>query len=220
MTTGLPSYASPWLHDLARVLARWIYRPAFRLRVHGTERVPRTGPVVVVANHISMIEPQLIFGILPRRSVFLVKRQLFHGSLGWALDRIGQLPVRRGDPDRASLLEAVRVLRGGGVVGVFPEGTRGDGDVENAEQGAAWLVRSSGAVVVPVAVRGTKPPADGRIRLRPRVDMLIGEPFQLVVPRGRQGLVDATEELRKELADVVRALDTWREAHGMERNEG
>jgi 1-acyl-sn-glycerol-3-phosphate acyltransferase len=118
------------------------------------------------------------------------------------------------------MFEAVRVLRGGGVLGVFPEGTRGEGDVDTAEQGAAWLVRSSGAVVVPIAVRGTKPPADGRIRLRPRVDMLVGEPFQLVVPRGRRGLVHATEELRKELAEVVFALDEWRDAHGMERDDG
>ncbi|SNR87202.1 1-acyl-sn-glycerol-3-phosphate acyltransferase [Haloechinothrix alba] len=220
MSTGLPSYAWPRLHDLARFLARWVYRPAFRIRVHGMSRVPRTGPVVVIANHSSMIEPQLIFGLLPRRSVFLVKQQLYHGLLGWSLHRIGQLPVRRGEPDSGPLLEARNVLRTGGVLGVFPEGSRGDGDVQNAELGAAWLVRTCSATVVPVAVRGTRPPDDGRRRLLPRVDILVGEPFSPAVGRGRTGLVEATEQLRVRLADTVGALDEWRVAQGMERNEG
>ncbi|MGH3433184.1 MAG: lysophospholipid acyltransferase family protein, partial [Thermocrispum sp.] len=105
--TGLPAGASPPLHDLARLIARYLYRPAYRVRVHRAERVPRSGPLVLVANHSSLIEPQLIFGLLPRRSVFLVKEEMFdglRGVSGFWLRRIGQLPVRRGQPDRTPLL--------------------------------------------------------------------------------------------------------------------
>lgn len=207
----LPPDALPRLHDLARLAAAHLHRPAFRTRVHHRDRVPRTGPVVLVANHSSLLEPQLIFGMLPRRSVFLVKSELFRGPLGRALRGIGQIPVRRGTPDRAPLMSAVRVLRGGGLVGVFPEGTRGAGDVSAAEQGAAWLVRTTGARVLPVASRGTHRPAGSPRRLRPVVDLLVGEPFDLEVGKGRTGLTRATETIRGRLADLVRELDERRQ---------
>jgi 1-acyl-sn-glycerol-3-phosphate acyltransferase len=139
------------LHEFGRLIGRYMYRPAFRIRVHHIENVPPAGPLVLVANHSTMIEPQLIFGMMPRRSVFLVKGELFKSIAGKGLRAIGQIPIRRGEPDRAPLLAAVGVLKGGGVIGVFPEGTRGEGDVLNAEQGAAWLVRQSAA---PAAGRG------------------------------------------------------------------
>ncbi|MEU6644325.1 lysophospholipid acyltransferase family protein [Saccharomonospora sp. NPDC046836] len=209
--TGLPPGAVPWLHEAGRVIARYLYRPAYRIRVAGLARVPRTGPVVLVANHSSMIEPQLIFGMLPRRSVFLVKDEMFAGPAGWGLRWIGQVPVRRGAPDRAALLAATRVLRGGGLIGVFPEGTRGAGDVATAQQGAAWLVRNSGAVVLPVAVRGTLRPAGRGRRFRPVVDILVDEPFTLDVGRGRAGLAEGTERIRTTLAALVEELDRQRE---------
>jgi 1-acyl-sn-glycerol-3-phosphate acyltransferase len=208
----LPEGASPRLHDFGRWIARWLYRPAYRIRVAGLSRVPASGPVVVVANHSTLIEPQVIFGVLPRRTVFLVKSELVSGVLGWLLVRIGQLAVRRGSPDRAALTAAVAVLRGGGVLGVFPEGTRGAGDVAHAEQGAAWLVRTTGAVVLPVATRGTLRPSGGGRRFRPKLDVLVGEPFQLTVQRGRTGLGEATEEIRRQLADLVHQLDEQRAA--------
>jgi 1-acyl-sn-glycerol-3-phosphate acyltransferase len=211
-TGELPAGTLPWLHDFGRWLATWLHRPGFRVRVHHADRVPRTGPVVLVANHSSMLEPQLIFGILPRRSVFLVKDELFGGLVGHGLRKIGQLAVRRGEADRRPLLAAVGILKAGGLIGVFPEGTRGEGDVQNAEKGAAWLVRSSGATVLPVACRGTKRPPGSRRRFRPVVDVLVGEPFSLTVGPGRSGLTKATEEIRVALADLVREVDQMRAA--------
>ncbi|MFD4253525.1 MULTISPECIES: lysophospholipid acyltransferase family protein [Amycolatopsis] len=211
---GLPDGASARLHDAARFVGTHLFKPAYRLRIRGLERVPKTGPVLVVANHSSMVEPQIIFGMLPRRSVFLVKEEMFTGAVGWFLRRIGQVPVRRGEPDRAPLLTTANVLKGGGLVAVFPEGTRGEGDVTSAERGAAWLVRASGAVVLPIAVRGTRRPAGSGRRFRPRVDILVGEPFPLEVGRGRAGLDEATGRLRDELAGLVRTLDEWRAAQG------
>ncbi|GAA4553773.1 lysophospholipid acyltransferase family protein [Amycolatopsis samaneae] len=214
---GLPEGARGGLHDAGRVFARYHLRSAFRIRVHGRERMPATGPVVVIANHSSYIEPQLLFGMLPRRSAFLVKEELFHAVGGWAgrfLTAIGQIPVKRGEVDRKPLMTASSVLKAGGVVGIFPEGTRGDGDVGAAERGAAWLVRASGATVLPIATRGTLKPADGRRRWRPRVDILVGEPFTPGIGKGRTGLDEGTEHLRGELAALVKTLDEWRAEHG------
>jgi 1-acyl-sn-glycerol-3-phosphate acyltransferase len=207
---ALPTGALPWLHDFALWLGKWIYRLPYRPRIVGRQRIPATGPVVLVANHTSFVEPQLIFGMQRRRAVFLVKSEMTRGVLGVLLRWLGQLSIRRGTPDRGPLMAAVEFLRAGGLVGIFPEGGRGDGDVLAAEQGAAWLVRSSDAVVVPVAVRGTNRPKGSGWRFRPVVDVLIGEPFTVSVERGRSGLATATEQIRVRLAGLVGELDERR----------
>src|SRR4051812_11056441 len=119
----LPEGASARLTDVARWIGTWWYRPVMRVRVHHRDRVPATGPVVLVANHSSLVDGPLLFGLLGRRAVFLVKNEMFTGAIGWWLRRIGQLSVLRGAPDRRALTGAVGVLRPGGPVGVFPGGT-------------------------------------------------------------------------------------------------
>jgi 1-acyl-sn-glycerol-3-phosphate acyltransferase len=96
------------------------------------------------------------------------------------------------------------------VVGVFPEGTRGSGEVAAAEHGAAWLARTSGATVLPVVARGTRRPEGSGRRWRPRVDVVVGEPLTIPAGGGRAGLAAATETLRTELAGMVRELDELR----------
>jgi 1-acyl-sn-glycerol-3-phosphate acyltransferase len=187
-----------------------MFRPFYRVHAHHLDRIPARGPVVVVANHSANVDGPLLFGLLGRRAVFWVKQEMFIGAAGWGLRRIGQLPVRRGEADRRPLTAATAVLRGGGLVGVFPEGTRGSGDVAAAQHGAAWLARTSGAVVLPVVSRGTRRPAGTGRRWRPRVDVLVGEPLTIPAGRGRTGLAAATETLRAELAGMVRELDELR----------
>ena len=209
MSTDLPPGAWPWFHDLARWVGTWLFVPLFRLHLHHGSRIPASGPVVLVANHSAFVDGPLLFGLIRRRAVFLVKQEMFDGPLGWALPRIGQLAVRRGAPDRRPIMAAVEVLRGGGLVAVFPEGTRGEGDVAAAQHGAAWLARTSGAVVVPVVCRGTRRPG-ARRRWRPRVDVLVGAPLGIPAGGGRAGLADATETVRAALAGMVRELDAIR----------
>jgi 1-acyl-sn-glycerol-3-phosphate acyltransferase len=204
----LPPGSWPWAHDLARWIGTWVFHPFYRLHLHHQERLPARGPVVVVANHSAFVDGPLLFGLMRRRAVFLVKHEMFAGAVGWALRRIGQVAVRRGEPDRRALMAAVAVLRGGGLICVFPEGTRGTGDVEAAQHGAAWLARASGAVVVPVVCRGTR--RVGRRRFRPRVDVLVGEPLDISGATGRAGLAAATETVRAALAGLVRELDDVR----------
>jgi 1-acyl-sn-glycerol-3-phosphate acyltransferase len=206
----LPSGAWPWLHDLARWIGSWLFRPFFRLQVHHRERIPDHGPVVMIANHSAAVDGPLLYGLLGRRAVFWVKQEMFTGLVGWGLRRIGQLPVRRGEADRRPVTAAVAVLRGDGLVGVFPEGTRGSGEVAAAQHGAAWLARTTGARVLPVACRGTRRPDGAGRRWRPRVDIVVGEPLTVPPGGGRAGLTAATETLRAELAGMVRELDELR----------
>ena len=207
MTSGLPSGTWPWLQGFTRWIGTWCFHVSYRLRVWHRERIPTTGPIVVAANHSAMVDGPLVYGLVGRRSSFLIKQEMFRGPLGWVLPRIGQLAVRRGEVDRAPLLAAIRLLRHGGVVVVFPEGTRGEGEVANAEQGAAWLARTGGARMLPVAIRGTRRPPGSNRRFRPRVDVLVGEPFAVPPGKGRAVLVAATDEMRNRLAALVTELD-------------
>lgn len=208
----LPPGTWAWLHRLAKWVGRWLFRPVVRVHVHHLDRIPTAGAVLLVANHSSMIDGPLLFGLLRRRSAFLVKQEMFRGPMGAGLVRIGQIPVRRGAVDRRPLTAALGVLRAGGVVGVFPEGTRGEGEVVAAHNGAAWLARTSGADVLPVVCRGTRRPVGRRRRLRPRVDVLVGEPLRIPAGGGRAGLTAGTETVRAELARMVRELDDVRSA--------
>jgi 1-acyl-sn-glycerol-3-phosphate acyltransferase len=209
-TGDLPAGSWPRTHDFARWIGTWVFRPVYRVRVHHRDRVPRQGPVVVVANHSAFVDGPLLFGLLGRRAVFLVKQEMFRGPVGWALPRIGQVAVRRGAAERRPLTQALSVLRGGGLVAVFPEGTRTGGEVAAAQHGAAWLARTGGAVVLPVVCRGTRRPAGERRRLRPRVDVLVGEPLNLTTGSGRAGLAAATEIIRAGLVGLVADLDELR----------
>jgi len=206
----LPPGSWPWLHAVALWLGTWIFLPFYRVHGHDLDRIPRTGAVVVVANHSAAVDGPLLFGLLRRLAVFLVKRELFVGPVGWGLVRIGQVPVRRGEPDRRPLTAALGVLRAGGLVAVFPEGTRGRGEVAAAQHGAAWLARTSGATVLPVVCRGTRRPDGARRRWRPRVDVVVGEPLEIPVGGGRAGLTAGTETVRARLARMVQQLDQLR----------
>lgn len=207
---SVPPGSWPWLFDLGRWIGRVPYAWQFRLRVRGRDRVPLSGGVVVVANHSSMADGPILFGALPRRVTFLIKQEMFKGVVGVLLCKIGQIPVKRGEADRTALTSALSVLKAGGVIGIFPEGTRGEGDVANAQNGAAWLARTGGAMVLPVACRGTYQ-AKG---FRPPVDVLIGEPFHLPDGKGRAALGVATEQVRDRLATLVAELDGLRTSEG------
>lgn len=214
MTESGPADLPPgtwlWLYRFGRWLFPWAMRLLVRRTVYGSEHVPASGPVVLVANHSSMLDGPVIVSVLARRPVFLIKEEMFAGPLGFLLRRVGQIPIRRDAVDRAPLLTALGVLRGGGLIGVFPEGTRGSGDVEQARNGAAWLARSGKAVLLPVACRGTLRPPGARRRWRPRVDVLVGEPLPVPAQPGRVGLAAATEQVRVALATLVDELDRLR----------
>lgn len=208
--TGSPEGTWPWLQGFTRWIGSWCFFLAYQLHIRHPERIPMSGPVVVVANHTAMVDGPLLYGVLGRRSSFLIKEEMFRGPFAWLLPRLGQLAVRRGARDRAPLLIAVRLLSCGGAVVVFPEGTRGEGNVTTAHHGATWIARTSGAMLLPVAIRGTRRPAGSGRRFRPRVDVLVGEPFTISADPSRAGLAAATEDMRTRLVALVAQLDAIR----------
>ncbi len=147
-------------------------------RVEGLERVPREGGFILVANHISWMDPPWIEFALGRAIRYMAKQEVFEAPvLGFLLRAIGCFPVRRGEADRRALVLALRVLEAGQPLGFFPEGHRSDdGTLIRAHSGVAFLALRSNARLLPVAVSGTPRARIGAFWRRDVV-IRIGAPF-------------------------------------------
>lgn len=139
----------------SRVVGWVLDHVMYRTTVTGRDNVPVSGPVIFAANHISFLDGPVMFGAAPRPMHILVKKEMFKGFLGKVLTAAGQLPVDRSG-DRAMLQLSKEVLDAGRCIGILPEGTRGGGDAGAISNGVAWLALNSKAVVVPVAILGTR----------------------------------------------------------------
>lgn len=200
------------LMRIARRPVRTLVRSHYRLRVHHADRVPSTGPVVLASNHIGVIDGPLLAVCAPRPVHALTKQEMFVGRAGRFLRRAGQVPLDRFHPDPGALRASLRVLRDGGVVGVFPEGRRGDGALRRFHHGAGYLALVAGAPVVPVILLGTREPGGGADSRPPRgseLHLVFGTPVWIEPqpwPR-TPGMVRQTSVLLRE-----RTLATLHEA--------
>ncbi len=125
-------------------------------RVFGLRHVPRTGPVLLAANHQSFLDPMLLTYALPRECHYIARDTLFRNKyFGRLIRSVNAFPIKRGTADLAGVKQALRRLKSGALVLTFPEGTRStDGRVHPFHPGIFPLVRKAGAVVVPAAVEG------------------------------------------------------------------
>jgi 1-acyl-sn-glycerol-3-phosphate acyltransferase len=186
---------------------RFLARGLGRIDVRGLDKLPASGGVVLAVNHRDFLDGPLLFGFLHRAVSFLVKTEAYTPRAKPFLVSTGQIPVVRDRPDVAAVRAALRLLQAGGVVGVFPEGTRGDGFVRTAKPGVGYFALRTGALVVPVACHGTDELKNRRVR-RPAVSITVGDSIDVGrVADGqrvsRQHMLDATEQVRVALAELV-----------------
>ena len=201
--------AKQWGLRLLRAPVNLGLRSWWRIQVHGREHLPRTGPVILAANHLGFLDGPALVAFTPRPSFVVAKTELFHGMLGRLLTYVGQIPVNRHEPDRRAVDRAVQVLRAGQVLTLFPEGRRTGGEVAHAHRGAAYLAMVTGAPVVPVALLGTREPGHTDAQLPRRggpVHIVYGPPLMLPRvpwPRRRADVGRWTEHIRSHLAEHV-----------------
>jgi len=174
-----PAVVSRVLNVPVRIAARGLLDFA----VAGTGNIPDEGPLVVASNHLSHLDPPLVANAVGRFIRFIAVDELFgnHLSFDIVTGFFGAIPTDRDGVPLRALEEAVGHLRGGGTVGVFPEGRRVEywGETE-PKRGAAWLSWMSGAPLLPVAIHGTQGslgPVNRGIH-RTAVRLWIGEPLR------------------------------------------
>lgn len=150
--------------------------------IAGQANIPRTGPVIVVANHISLLDGLLLFAFWPRRVTFLSAAYLFKMPVVGAFFRtIGAIPVQNEGSELAGMRRALRVLQEEGTLAFFPEGHIGAGDeLCPFQTGWAYLALKAGAPVLPVAIKGTRAlPGGAAFPRRSKIYMQIGAPWTL-----------------------------------------
>jgi len=162
------------------IIVRGLARLLFHLQVSGQDHIPRTGGVLIAANHASYLDIPILGCALPRRASFIGRMDLFAGIVGSVLRYLGWIPIRRGQVDRKAFDEAVRRLKAGQVVVIYPEGSRTEnGQLQPGKPGIGMMAATAGCLVVPAFLEGTYealPPGAKWIRFRP-MRVAFGKPM-------------------------------------------
>lgn len=198
------------VYRLAWPLARFLLHLLFGFSVKGQEHVPKTGPVILAANHLSILDPIAVGAGVWRPVSFFARADLFRlPVLSWLLPRIHAIPVERGESDLAAIKRALRTLERGFAFGIFPEGTRSrTGRLQPFKTGVAAIALRTGTPVVPVAVMGTEkalPVGSRRIRLRRPIRVVYGEPIPVLKKErpSREDLLRLTREIEAKVAELL-----------------
>ncbi len=213
MTTSAPPRRHPptTLLHRGRPASRWLIRRQWDVREHETALVPAQGPVIMAVNHTGVVDGPLLAIFGPRPVHALTKQEMFDGPLGRFLTASGQIPLDRQHTDLGAVRACLAVLEQGGVVGIFPEGNRGAGDLTLFGNGAAYLSLVSGAPVVPLMMFGTRPAGGGKDALparRATLDLVYGAPHAVARrpwPRTHALVAETSAALHARMRDDLAA---------------
>ncbi len=185
---------------------RFWFARLYRVETQHPELIPETGPVILVANHESMIDPFLLGLATPRPVRYMAKAELWRSpSMGRVMDALGCFPVERGTGDRLALGRAVHLLEEDQVLGIFPQGTCLPYRDRPWFRGAARLALATGTTVVPVCIVGSERALrPGKFKLGlPQIKVIVGEPIP--VERVKPSVATA-KALTTRIAEAVEAL--------------
>ena len=208
---------NPWWR-LGLPLVGWLVPLLFRVRVHGIEHVPSSGPAIIAFNHVSVLDGPVIAIEVARRLGrevrFLVAAEIFdRRTLGWILRTYDQIPVRRGEGDAAALDEAVAAVKRGALAALAPEGRVNDppdAPLQRIRSGVARIALPSGASIVPLGIWGTQDrwPRTG-LRWappwRPRLVLSFGTP---IIPSGDPASPEDVQSLNERLGERLERQTT------------
>ncbi|MFY0543034.1 lysophospholipid acyltransferase family protein [Brevibacillus sp. H7] len=172
-----------------RGIFRMFFSALYRWQVIGAEHIPKEGPVILCANHISLLDPPLLGSGIERQVHFMAKEELFRiPVISFLIKKFGAFPVKRGASDRTAIRTALKILEEGKIFGIFPEGTRSKtGELGPGLPGVGMFALKSEAVVIPVAIIGP-------YKLFRPVKIVYGEPIDLSTQRFGKAGSDALKE--------------------------
>lgn len=193
------------LYKLSQCIFRCIFKMYFRLRVVGYENIPSEGACIIVANHSSFLDPLLICTVVPRIIHYIAFAYFYyHPLLYWYCKRVYCIPIKKDGNDISTLKKALRLLKKGEVVGIFPEGERSaTGEVGKGLPGAALIALRAKVPILPVGIQGAYEAfPKGSTFPKPKpITLIFGEPF----PIEAYIHVDKknTNELQEETTNVI-----------------
>jgi len=201
------------IYNALRWIAQLLFKLLARVEVIGLENVPQQGGIVLAVNHLSRIDPPLVFALLERQDATVLAADKYKKNpfFRLAIDSVGGIWINRDEADFNALREALHHLQQGGLLGIAPEGTRSrTGDLIQAKTGIAYLADKAHVPVLPIAVWGTESAFRQLFRLRrPRISIQFGRPITLPPVERRQReacLQQNTDEIMCHIARMLPPL--------------
>ncbi|MBN8456425.1 MAG: 1-acyl-sn-glycerol-3-phosphate acyltransferase [Verrucomicrobia bacterium] len=199
-----------WIYWCGWMLFGSLFRSLFGMKVTGREHLVTEGPVLIVSNHQSFIDPPLIGNLYRHAIWYLARKTLFTGFAGWLYPRWQAIPVDQDRPDMASLKTVIKLLKEGEPVLIFPEGERtGSGDLGEAAPGVGLVAAKAGAPIQPVRIRGAYealPRGSARVKFT-RISVTIGPAIRLTPEEIKQASgKEGYDQLAKRLMAAIAAL--------------
>lgn len=199
------NYVHSLWYGLGKIICKAIFIPLFRIRTFGKENIPSAGPILLLSNHQSFLDP-IFFQVPLKRSLYCVAREsLYTGNkfFGLILSSVYTIPIRRGEADLSAMRKIISKLNQGWGVCLFPEGTRtNDGRIADIKPGFGLLSRRTGAKIIPVVIDGAFEcwPRDKKYPSLGQVIINYGEPIspEMLKELGdREFAKFLTEKMRK-----------------------
>ena len=189
------------LYPVCRSLQKLTLNTFSTFEVEGSENVPPMGPLIIVSNHMSNIDPSILSCSINRRLRFLAKDTLFRGfPLSQMLYLYGAYPIRRGRPDIQAIKWATNQIKNDAALVVFPEGTRNKGKMIKGKIGTARLIQMTQSTILPVGITGTESLQHILRVVKPKgnIKVNIGTPFSLPTIDG-----EITRSLFESLTEII-----------------
>ncbi|MFD1030883.1 lysophospholipid acyltransferase family protein [Metaplanococcus flavidus] len=188
------------LYTFGKALVKTALTPLYRFEVIGAEKFPKQGGILLCSNHIHALDPPVVGMTSPRTVHFMAKEELFNlPILGRILPQVNAFPVKRGMSDREALRSALKILKNGDVVGLFPEGTRStDAVLKKGLSGAGFFALRGNADVMPCAIIGPYKPFR-------KVKVVYGDP--VLMDTYREQKASAEEVTAVIMASIQKLLD-------------
>jgi 1-acyl-sn-glycerol-3-phosphate acyltransferase len=202
-----------WFYKFCKFFVKVFFLMFTRWNVSGRENIPEKGGVLVVGNHMTFAEPQILHILLKREARFATKEGFFRNKIiGTIMKSYGSFPVHPGRADIGAIRRMKQFLAQGLIVGIFPEGTRSlNRQLIPASHGAAAIAQSTGVPIIPVGITGTeKMKGFGWIFKRPVITIKIGAPFHVPPETGKKAREAASQFIMERIAELLPA-----EYHGV-----
>lgn len=180
------------LKPIYTVLLKILFRP----KVIGKDNIPKDGALIFAGNHKHAVDPTMVMMSTNRVVHYMAKEELFKGIHGWLFNKIGLIKVHRGKANPHAVIEAEKILKSGGTVGIFPEGTRNRSNEEllKFKHGTVAIAQKTNTLILPFAIKG-------RYKLfRKSVILEFGKPIDVE----KMDLEKANEYLRNEVLNLLR----------------
>lgn len=190
------------LYNLLKPILILIFKILFRIKVYGRKYIPKKGGFILASNHSSFLDPMALGVACPRRLNFMARHDLFYRPFfSWLITTLGAFPVKRDSADVSSLKEAMKRLKEGKALVLFPAGTRGfEGLSTQTHAGIGFLVSKLDVPIIPAFIRGTEevlPKGSKVIRFK-KISVYFGEEIPIERRRPYQAIAQTImEEIRR-----------------------